>query len=293
MNLPHTIDKQQLSSGLELLQQPVLPLVSMVQFFLLTGDFATVAAVIDEMPSSIETAYTTYEHPQELLRRHLPALQLFESIMAGSEPEFEVRTVEGEPLDAMTATLAVALQQILTDELEEINSLLCAPCGCRLCCIGPETSMEQDFFEIPLQDSETDLFAVNRFDTTKSRTHTSMDEVSLQVDNAPFYRQQSPAVFHWQSGWSLILPRTTSCPNLQEIDGRCLVYGERPEVCRRPQIFPYIVEKVQTSSTKPVYRLRQSLLAIMDCPYVSTLQEEIAAYGAACELEVIFKQNKA
>lgn len=293
MNVTHTIDKQQLSPGLELLQQPVLPLVSMVQFFLLTGDFTTVAEVIDEMPSPIETGYTTYKQPQELLRRHLPALQLFESIQADSELEFEVQTVDGELVDTMTAISAVVLQQVLTEELEGINSLLCAPCGCRLCCIGPETSMEQDFFEIPLQDSETDLFAVNRFDTTQSRTHTSMDEISLQVDNAPFYTQKNPAVFHWQNGWSLILPRATSCPNLEKVDGRCLVYGERPEVCRRPQIFPYIVEKMETKGTKPVYRLRQSLLAIMDCPYVSILQEEIAAYGAACELDVIFKQNKA
>jgi hypothetical protein len=30
----------------------------------------------------------------------------------------------------------------------------------------------------------------------------------------------------------------------------------------------------------------------MDCPYVQQLQDDIAAYGAACELEVIFKQNK-
>jgi len=293
MNSINTIDKQQLSSGLELLQQPVLPLVSMVQFFFLTGQFTTVAEVIDEMPSPIETPYTTYEQPQELLRCHLKALQLLESLKTGSKPKFEVITAEGETVDAMTALSAVAFQQILTDELEEINSRLCAPCGCRLCCIGPEPSMEQDFFEIPLKDSETALFAVNQHDTTASRSHCSMDKHPLTIDNSPFYKQKNPSVFHWKNGWSLILPKSANCPNLEQIDGRCQVYVDRPEVCRRPQIFPYIIEKMDSKGAKPIYRLRQSLLAIVDCPYVSTLQEEIAAYGAACELEVIFKQNKA
>jgi len=80
MNSINTPDKQQLSSGLELLQQPVLPLISMVQFFFLTGEFSTVAEVIDEMPSPIETAYTTYDQPQELLRRHHQTLKLLESL---------------------------------------------------------------------------------------------------------------------------------------------------------------------------------------------------------------------
>ena len=39
--------------------------------------------------------------------------------------------------------------------------------------------------------------------------------------------------------------------------------------------------------------LRQSLLAVVDCPYVRQLQEEIAAYAAACELEMVFRHNKA
>jgi len=293
MNSIITIDKQQLNTGLKLLQQPVLPLVSMVQFLFLTGSFATVAEVIDEMPSPIETPYTTYEQPQELLWRHHKTLQLLESIKTGSEPEFEVITAEGEPVDAMTSLSAVAFQQILTDELEEINSQLCAPCGCRLCCIGPDLSMEQDFFEIPLKDSETALFAVNQIDTIESRAHQSMDEHPFEIDSTPFYKQENPGVFHWKNGWSLILPRSANCPNLEQIDGRCQVYVDRPEVCRRPQIFPYIVERMDSKGTKPIYRLRQSLLAIVDCPYVSTLQEEIAAYGATCELEVIFKQNKA
>ena len=38
--------------------------------------------------------------------------------------------------------------------------------------------------------------------------------------------------------------------------------------------------------------LRETLLAVIDCPYVQTLQEEIAAYAAACELELVLRENK-
>ncbi len=289
----NSVERQQLSAGLKRLQQPVLPLVSMVQFLYLTGPFTHVAEVIEEMPSPIETPYTTYENSQDMLQRHLQALQLLETIKTGVEPQFTVVSEQDEPVDAMTALSAVALQQILTDELEEINSLLCAPCGCRLCCIGPTQGMEQDFFEIPLKRKETSLFTIPHLDTAETRCHRSMDENPLIEDGVAFYTRTDPALFHWQNGWSLILPKSTDCPNLETEQGRCRVYGDRPEVCRRPQIFPYIVEKLDSNGAKPLYRLRHSILAVMDCPYVATLQEEIAAYGAACELEVLFKQNKA
>ncbi len=287
------LDKKLLNSGLRQLQQPVLPLVSMVQFLFMTGPFTKVSEVIDEMPAPIETGYATYEDPQKLLRRHQPALELLERVKSSAEPDFEVVSAQGEPVDAMTAVSAVIMQQILTDELEEINSLLCAPCNCRLCCIGPDSSMQQDFFEIPLRDEEPSFFAADRLDTTASRAHCSMDEEPLLEKNVPFYKRNEPALVHWQNGWSLILPKSTTCPNLELAQGRCQVYADRPEVCRRPQIFPYIVEKLDSKGEKPLYRLRQSLLAIVDCPYVGVLQDEIAAYGAACELEVLFKQNKA
>ena len=89
------------------------------------------------------------------------------------------------------------------------------------------------------------------------------------------------------------MPKSSHCPNLEAEQGRCLIYANRPEVCRRPQIFPYILEKETGSGPQPVYRLRNSLLAVVDCPYVSMLKDEIAAYGAACELDVIFTRNKA
>ena len=41
------------------------------------------------------------------------------------------------------------------------------------------------------------------------------------------------------------------------------------------------------------FRLRNTLLAVMDCPYVQELQDVIALYAAASELELIFRRNKA
>jgi hypothetical protein len=54
-----------------------------------------------------------------------------------------------------------------------------------------------------------------------------------------------------------------------------------------------MVEPVDGSADgKDLYRLRRSLLAITDCPYVRDLRDEIAGYAAACELHLVLKQNK-
>ena len=292
-NLCPEIDKARLAAGMELLRHPVLPLVSMLQFIFLTGPFATVAEVIDEMPEPIETQFALYSRPRSLLRRHEGSLRMLESIKNSTVPEVKVVGENGDRADAMTTLSSLCLQQVLTRELEEINSLLCAPCGCDLCCVGPASSMKQEFFEIPLADSETDLFAADRLDTKNSRSCTARTEPPLVVEGRPFYKRKAPGLFHWRDGWSLILPKSSSCPNLEAGQGRCQIYENRPKVCRRPQIFPYILEKETGSGPQPVYRLQNSLLAVIDCPYVSILKDEIATYGAACELDVIFTQNKA
>ncbi len=286
------INKACLRTGIELLQQPVLPLVSMVKFLFFTGSFATIAKVIDEMPEPIETSFALYSHPRRLLRRYEVPLRLLESFKNGTRSDVEVVGENGARVDDMTALSSRCLQQVLTNELEEINSLLCVPCGCDLCCVGPTPSMGKEFFEVPLLDSEVNFFAVDRYETWESRRYTSLDDPALRVEGRPFYLRKTPGLFHWRDGWSLILPKTSRCPNLDAEQGRCLIYENRPEVCRRPQIFPYILEKSTDDSARLVYRLRNSLLAVIDCPYVALLQNEIAAYGAACELEVFFKQNK-
>ena len=282
------MEKEDFQAGLALLGQPALPLVSMVQFLYLTGPFATVAEVVDEMPEPIETGYALYEHPRDLLRSHLAHLTLLENLKTGEEIQEQVVDESGELLDSMSAVTALVSQRIMEDELEPINSALCGPCGCTLCCIGPDSAMSQEFFEIPLQDEEADLFSTDRHDNPDSRSCRAMDDEVLQLDGAPFYKRPAPELFHWQNGWSLILPRESSCPGLEE-SGRCRVYSARPQVCRKPQIFSYVLEE---TGQPDQYRLRSSLLAVIDCPYVQVLQDEIAAYAAACELELVLKGNK-
>ncbi|WP_153305762.1 YkgJ family cysteine cluster protein [Desulfogranum mediterraneum] len=287
------MEKEVLTQGMELLRRPVLPLVSMVEFFLLTGDFAVVGEVIEQLPDPIETEYARYDDPAALLAPYLEPLQWLIEVSRSAELPFTVQDVAGEELDLMSAATAIVDQRILTAELEQINSLLCAPCGCTLCCTGPEAAMKQDFFEIPLQEEEVGRFAVEQLDSPASRRTTAHAEESLRVDGIPFYERPDSGLVHWADGWSLILPQGSRCPNLEAGSGRCLVYPDRPQVCRRPQIFPYILEPVRDARGQLLgQRLRRSLLAVVDCPYVAALQDEIAAYAAASELELVFKRNK-
>jgi Fe-S-cluster containining protein len=285
------VEKEVFAAGLALLRQPVLPLVNIVQFLYLTGAFATVDEVIAELPPDIETGFAVYDDGAACLAPYTDLLQPLVDLKAGKIPEERVVDSEDNPVDAMTATAALVSQRILTRELERINSLLCAPCGCTLCCVGPEADMAQAYFEIPLLPGETAFFPLERIDSEASRARRIDAEQPLQLNGRDFYNRTEPVLVHWRHGWSLVLPKASRCPNL-EGSGRCLVYPDRPQVCRRPQIFPYMVEPV-TAGGAAAFRLRQALLGVVDCPYVRLLQDEIAAYAAACELEMIFRHNKA
>lgn len=285
------IEKVALTEGLALLHQPVLPLVGIVQFIYLTGDFASVQEVIAELPEEIETGYTCYRDPAGALTPYLDLLEPLSALKAGTPSSEQVIDTDGQPVDAMTATGVLVAQRILTRELERINSLLCGPCGCTLCCVGPETDMAQRYFEIPLRAEETGVFPIGRIDSPESRTLRIDHEPPFQEDGRDFFDRSEPVLIRWRPGWSLVLPTGSFCPNL-EAGGRCRVYPDRPQVCRRPQIFPYVVEPVEEAQP-PAFRLRQTLLAVVDCPYVQLLQDEIAAYAAACELEMLFRHNKA
>lgn len=286
------MDKKNFTEGIGLLRQPIMPLVSMVQFLFMTGPFATVAEVVNELPEPIETDRTTYEHPRSLLSGYLDILAGFEQVKEGTFPVPNVVDGESNPVDPFTAGVAVIQQQLLIAELEKINSALCGPCGCKLCCVGPENSMAQEFFEIPLGTGELDLFAVSRCDNAVSRSSLPGDEEELLWEDQPFFRVENPTLFHWKKGWSLILPKGATCPNLND-NGQCMVYDDRPKVCRRPQIFPYMVEQLESvEGAASQMRIRESLLAVIDCPYVRELQDEIADYAAASELHLLLKQNK-
>ena len=285
--MTNTYDFQE---GIRLLRQPVLPLIGMVQFLFLTGDFATVDEVINQLPPDIDTAFTTYANPIKTLQPYIDLLQPLVAFKSGQVAQQTVLDVNLQPVDNFTATMALVAQEVLTRELEQINSVLCAPCGCNLCCIGPDQGMQQFFFEIPLRPEEVDQFPLDCIDTPLSRLSRSNDDTALRVQRNEFYHHPAPLLVHWQNGWSLVLPTGSHCPHLEAMSF-CRIYPQRPQVCRHPQIFPYVVEA--SAEGHQILFLRNSLLAVADCPYVRLLHEEISAYGAACELDVIFRQNKA
>lgn len=303
-------DKDIFAPGLLRLQKPVLPLVNMVQFLYLTGPFETIREVLGRLTKAVELEGVLYENPQQLLKPYGAFLEEFAVIKGKKKPSVALPFIINEKDEPVARRQALELwirQQVLSRELETINSLLCGPCGCVLCCTGPNSRfdeaagfkgrMRQEFFEIPLADSEVNLFALNRVDTEDSRTRTARSEPPLQLEQAPFYKHDM-AMYHWENGWSLILPAGSSCSHLAPETKRCMIYAKRPEVCRKPQIFAYILEKTADAAKRsdgvliPVYMARNKVLAVWDCPYVRRFQQEIGAYAEMGGLTPVFRKSK-
>ena len=287
------LSKELLADGIRLLRQPILPLVNIVQFLYLTGDFADPDEVIAQLPPEIETGYAVYHAPGRMLRRHVDLFQPLVDYKAGVPSRTTILDPTGNPVDGMTAATSLVAQAVLTRELEAVNSALCAPCGCTLCCVGPTADMVQSYFEIPLASQEGELFAVAQVDTGLTCPVRFGEALDRSWNGGQVDDLEAPTLLRWHQGASLILPRGTACPHLAA-SGGCLVYPDRPEVCRKPQIFAYVLEAIGHAQIKgPLFCLRRSILAVVDCPYVELLRDEIAAYAAACELEPVFRRNKA
>jgi Fe-S-cluster containining protein len=303
-------DDKAFAQGLSRLKKPVLPLVHMVQFLYLTGPFEKIAEVLPRLTKSVELEGILYEKPHELLLPYTSLLQEFEVLKGARKPAADLPFIVNEKDVPVAKRQALELwikQQILARELETINSLLCGPCGCVLCCTGPNSRfdaasgfkgrMRQEFFEIPLTESEIELFALPRIDTEDTRKMTAQADPPLHLEQAPFYRH-GMGLYHWQNGWSLILSEGSACPQLSADTKKCLVYAKRPEVCRKPQIFAYILEKTgamakrSDGATIPVYMARNKVLAVWDCPYVRKFQDAIGAYAEMGGLEPVFRKSK-
>lgn len=286
------------AAGLAALHNPVLPLVRLVQLLYLTGPFTVIDEVLCQLTEPIDTGTVVYDSPDALLAPYLPVLKEFERLKIAAPWPRRILNENHAEVDLFEAVESWVSQEVLTRELEKINSLLCWSCQCTLCCTGPDNSMRQLFFEIPLSSDEADLFQLQRIDSPESRRHTAQCDPVLLRDGRPFY-ETSPALYNWRTGLSLILPRYTSCPHLEPEKAYCQIYPQRPEVCRRPQIFAYVLERQPELDRQvdghilPAFINRRKLLAVWDCPYVKEFQEEIAEYAALCGVEIIFKQNKA
>lgn len=290
------MNTRQFQAGLDQLAQPILPLIRLVQLLFLTGPFVTITEVVAELNEPIETA-VRYADPAKALHPYLDLMHEFEKLKSPAPGSYSILDAAGNPLSQMEAIDLWIAQQVVSRELETINSLLCGPCRCALCCVGPSPELRQLFFEIPLSANETSLFALPAIDTPETRQLLPDNEPPLRVAERAFYEQAAPCLYRWRSGWSMILPKNATCPHLQPTQA-CAIYPRRPEVCRRPQIFAYILDRVQENdksspqSDIPTFQAPRKILAIWDCPYVKRFQNEIAAYAELCELEPIFKENK-
>lgn len=288
-----------------MLESPAWPLCNMAIMLFLTGPYSDFSQLIGDMPEDIDIASITYPDPAKILTKHMDLLNIFETFKPpgsdetsdtrgkkpsgcarGQQEQIRVFSDSGKELEPFEAISAMTKQGILDRELGMLNSFLCGPCGCTLCCTGPEQDAEQDFFEIPLSSAETALFDLPVIDSEKSRKTDPYSADPLLIHGKPFY-YSNPAMYRWHTGWSMILTRNSSCPALST-DGSCTVYQSRPLVCRKPQIFAYVLEK----AGNPDYTLRNNLLAVWDCPYVRHLEDEITRYAALNETGLIFRGNK-
>lgn len=277
---------------------PVLPLVRLAGMLYLTGPFARLTDVLAELIEPLDTGGLHYEDPAQILTPYLEAMAPYERFKHPQEPSRIILSAEFNALDQFEALDGWVSQNVLSKELEEINSLLCGPCACRLCCIGPDEKMAQDFFEIPLQKDEISSFPLANYDENESRQKNAETAPPLEINGLPFFENKEPLLIHWQEGWRMVLPRQSSCPNLDANSGGCTIYPDRPDVCRRPQIFSYALERLPDYDQEyegrmlPAFSRQDKLLAIWDCPYVKEFQDEIGIYAQLCGLEPIFKENK-
>ncbi|MEW6428675.1 MAG: YkgJ family cysteine cluster protein [Thermodesulfobacteriota bacterium] len=273
-----------------LFRRPLLPLLRMVQFLYLLDPCQSPADIVCQLPPAIDTGDIQYDNPAELLRPHLDLLEQLAILRGGASLPCTILDPAGGELDAIEAVEAWIGHQLLVRELEAINSALCAPCGCTLCCIGPVAGQSQTFFEIPLTEEETGLFpSIGRCDSPASRSQNSDTDPILAMDGTDFDRGAAKLI-HWRRGWSLILPAATACPHLDS-RGACAIYPSRPETCRRPQIFSYLLEADPRHGRRWI--AQRKLLAVWDCPYVRHYQDAIADFAGLCGLEPVFRHNRA
>jgi Fe-S-cluster containining protein len=276
------------------LKRPLWPLFELVSSLYLISPYDDVAELVRELPDHLDISGIIYDNPSALLGL-IPGV--FDSFVLIKKRVDDIslpviKNEDGELLAPFDAIISLTKQKVLEYELEVINSVLCSPCGCTLCCTGPYLSARHEFFEIPLLDEELPLFGLSVVDTLDSRSTTAHSAPELEIDGIPFYKRPA-AIYRWSSGYSLILPRQASCPHLDG-SGACDIYLKRPMVCRKPQIFSLVIEKLSgPQDAEERYIRRDTLLAVWDCPYVRKFKAEIIAYAGHCALACVFKENKA
>ncbi len=278
--------------ALSRLERPLLPLISLIEMLYLTGPFVGIEDLLAELPADIDTNGCHYDNPAALLNAELDILREIEFLKNNTPLSYLIVDGIGGECPRVEAVELWIAQGVMARELEEINSLLCGGRGCDLCCIGPKSRSRHNFFDIPLEENELKGFAGQR--RVEDMDGDIYAVPAPLLDGRPFYQSNAPFLLRWRRGWSMVLPRQSACPNLAD-NGFCAVYEQRPAVCRKPQIFPYVLEEDgrDEKGEVPRYVGRRKLLAVWDCPYVREYQAQIASYGELCGMEPVFKENKA
>lgn len=298
-------------SAIRLLKTPVSPLMSFVTITFFAGDYQDIGQLIDGIPDSLTIKGVTYERARETMAEYLDILCRQNVLKAGKnlKPDKIVVDLEMKLVGSSKAVVFDVKHSVITRELKRINSLLCLDHGCVECCRGPHNSHRDCFFELPLSSDDLEFFRVSKVNTEYTRSTHAFAEPDPVFEGKKFYAHP-PTMYHWEKGWSLILPRETYCPNLDVEEGKCIIYQKRPEVCRLTQIFPLVLDRhydpkavsrlaeiagLGLSDLKDrnnIYVAQNAVLGILDCPYVRELKQEIVDYAALSGLKACFRQNK-
>lgn len=274
--------------------QPIWPLAEFLGFIYMASPYEDPHELFAELPFPIELKGSIqYENLDCVEPYKSELLDFIRAVKGQFKPDLpDIYDVSGNKLDFFQALHLFFKQIFIEKELFFLNARFCASEHCMLCCEGPSQSSQKIFWEIPLADAETSSFDCPGYASEESLKKTSED--GLLIDNIPFYELQKPAIIHWSSGPSLILPKGVRCPNLKA-NGRCEKYETRPYTCRKPQVFSYILDTSPLSPSgklKNSFVARDSLLAVWDCPYVKRLKDDMAQYASLCDTEIIFIENK-
>jgi Fe-S-cluster containining protein len=298
-------------SGIELLKRPLVPLTFLVSGLFLTTNLPGIAATVVKLKENITLDGVFYDNPQAILKDYLDVFEPYERFKRGELKTRErlIVDLDHKPLDILPGAILEIKQELLGRELGHINSVFCGQYHCTICCQGPLEEEENSFFELPLTEEEVSVFPLPSIDTTLTRGTTAYAEPPLMRNNQPFYKT-GPALYRWRQGWGLILTRGSFCPNLNRDTGRCLIYEKRPEVCRWPQIFPMVLEKVfdpegvqgiasangvsidDLTDKNHYYVSQEKILAVWDCPYVQEYKDEIIRFAELSSLDPVFRRNK-
>ena len=142
-------NKDRYTLGRRMLQTPVRPLLSILEFIYITGGFSSIKEVMDQLPDSIETATAVYDNPAKQIQPFLPELTLFQQART-ERPSVLIVDTNDQILDAQSTASFFLAQSVLEKELESINSLLCGCTNARSVAWAQAKICRMNFLKFPL-----------------------------------------------------------------------------------------------------------------------------------------------